>query len=140
MDEAIVYIDDPISSLDSNHIFQVNSLIRETFFRNDTTRGWTTTCKQIFFSTHNFEFLSLLREIQPKFNSSKKSSNYLIRKTSPTNSSFETMPASMMEYPSEYHFLFEVLHEFHTADTNQIINTDAASKCCTSLCRALYIC
>lgn len=115
-DEAIIYIDDPISSLDSNHIFQVNSIIKETFFRNDKAKGWTANCKQIFFSTHNFEFLSLLREIQPKFNSSKKSSNYLIRKTTPHKSSFEPMPASMMEYPSEYHFLFEVLHEFHTAD------------------------
>ncbi|RZF23348.1 hypothetical protein EVC45_45160 [Paraburkholderia sp. UYCP14C] len=30
--KSLVYIDDPISSLDSNHIFQVNSIIRETFF------------------------------------------------------------------------------------------------------------
>lgn len=30
--EAIVYIDDPISSLDSNHIFQITAAINEMFF------------------------------------------------------------------------------------------------------------
>ena len=32
LDDCIVYIDDPISSLDSNHIFQVNAAINELFF------------------------------------------------------------------------------------------------------------
>ena len=30
--EYIIFIDDPISSLDGNHIFQINSLLKETFF------------------------------------------------------------------------------------------------------------
>lgn len=53
--QAIVYIDDPISSLDSNHIFQVTAIIKEAFFHQEVTNGpWKTRCKQIFFSTHNF--------------------------------------------------------------------------------------
>jgi wobble nucleotide-excising tRNase len=61
VEEAIVYVDDPISSLDSNHIFQVTAMIKETFFSKDAS-GWKSHFKQVFFSTHNFEFFSLLRQ------------------------------------------------------------------------------
>lgn len=59
--ETIVYIDDPISSLDGNHIFQVTAAINDLFFHKrknaDGKDGaWTTACKQLFISTHNFEF------------------------------------------------------------------------------------
>lgn len=43
--ETIVYIDDPISSLDANHIFQVTAAIREFFFHQVQSNGnleWTT--------------------------------------------------------------------------------------------------
>lgn len=66
--DTIVYIDDPISSLDANHIFQVTAAIREFFFHQVQANGnfeWTTQCKQLFVSTHNFEFLHLLRELKP---------------------------------------------------------------------------
>lgn len=114
-DKAIVYIDDPISSLDSNHMFQVAATIREVFFEHGGPGGeWKTKCRQVFFSTHNFEFFGLLRELPM---SRKKTSNYLIRRTSPTASVLGNMPASMARYSSEYHFLFSVLHEFrHAAD------------------------
>ncbi|MBB3212454.1 wobble nucleotide-excising tRNase [Herbaspirillum sp. Sphag1AN] len=113
--QAIIYIDDPISSLDSNHIFQVNAIIKETFFYkdpNDKQAPVTTTCKQIFLSTHNFEFFSLLRELKPD---GKASSHYLVKKISPLFSTFGNMPKSMYRYSSEYHFLFDVLNGFHTA-------------------------
>lgn len=115
IEDAIIYIDDPISSLDSNHIFQVNAIIKETFFKLGADKSWSTTCKQVFFSTHNFEFLGLLRDINPKSNQKNKSSNFLIRKISPDTSTLEAMPTSMLDYSSEYHFLFEVLHDFHIA-------------------------
>jgi wobble nucleotide-excising tRNase len=113
--QAIIYIDDPISSLDSNHIFQVNAIIKETFFYkdpNDKQAPVTTTCKQIFLSTHNFEFFSLLRELKPD---GKTSSHYLVKKISPLTSTFGNMPKSMYRYSSEYHFLFDVLNGFHVA-------------------------
>lgn len=64
-DKAVIYIDDPISSLDSNHIFQVAAIIREVFFEQEGGPGgqWKTKCRQVFFSTHNFEFFGLLREL-----------------------------------------------------------------------------
>ena len=54
---AIVFIDDPISSLDANHIAQVYSLINSFFFRkgvDPTNHDATISCfKQLFISTHN---------------------------------------------------------------------------------------
>ena len=114
--ETIIYIDDPISSLDANHIFQVTAAIRDRFFDKELQNGnltWTSTCRQIFISTHNFEFFHLLREIQPKDN--KRAHLYLIKKTSGKTSTLCDMPESLSKYASEYHFLFEVIHKFHNA-------------------------
>ncbi|MBK6648525.1 MAG: AAA family ATPase [Betaproteobacteria bacterium] len=113
--ETIVYIDDPISSLDANHIFHVTAAIRALFFQQqDKNAPWQTTCKQLFISTHNFEFFNLLREIKPVTNS-KGARLYLIRRIAEKSSTLEDMPASLARYQSEYHFLFEVIHRFHQA-------------------------
>jgi wobble nucleotide-excising tRNase len=113
--ETIVYIDDPISSLDANHIFQVTAAIRALFFKqHDKNLPWQTTCKQLFISTHNFEFFNLLREIKPVA-SNKGARLYLIRRIAEKSSTLEDMPASLARYQSEYHFLFEVIHRFHKA-------------------------
>jgi wobble nucleotide-excising tRNase len=113
--ETIVYIDDPISSLDANHIFQVTAAIRALFFKQqDKNAPWQTTCKQLFISTQNFEFFNLLREIKPK--TSKQGERlYLIRRIAEKSSTLEDMPASLARYQSEYQFLFEVIHRFHKA-------------------------
>ncbi len=113
--ETIVYIDDPISSLDANHIFQVTAAIRALFFEQcDKNSPWQTTCKQLFISTHNFEFFNLLREIKPK-DSSKGARLYLIRRIAEKSSTLEDMPVSLARYQSEYHFLFDIIHRFHNA-------------------------
>ena len=113
--ETIVYVDDPISSLDANHIFQVTAAIRSLFFeQQDKNSPWTTTCRQLFISTHNFEFFNLLREIKPVANKAG-ARLYLIRRIAEKSSTLEDMPASLARYQSEYHFLFEVIHRFHTA-------------------------
>lgn len=113
--ETVVYIDDPISSLDANHIFQVTAAIRALFFKQqDKNAPWQTTCKQLFISTHNFEFFNLLREIKPVA-SNKGARLYLIRRIAEKSSTLEDMPASLARYQSEYHFLFEVIHRYHGA-------------------------
>ena len=114
--DTVVYIDDPISSLDANHIFQVTAAIREIFFCQVQRNGnleWTTTCKQIFISTHNFEFFHLLREISPT--GKNQAPLYLIKRINAQYSTFGNMPSSLAKYASEYHFLFEVIHKFHNS-------------------------
>lgn len=113
--ETVVYIDDPISSLDANHIFQVTAAIRAVFFnQKDKSEPWQTTCKQLFISTHNFEFFSLLRDIKPK-TSKAGAKLYLIKRIDEKSSTLMDMPSSLAKYQSEYHFLFEVISRFHNA-------------------------
>lgn len=113
--QTVVYIDDPISSLDANHIFQITAAIRSLFFKQENENSpWLTTCKQIFISTHNFEFFNLLREIKPE--ASKQGARlFLIKRISEKESTFCDMPTSLARYQSEYHFLFEVIYRFHQA-------------------------
>ncbi|CAG7716641.1 unnamed protein product [Allacma fusca] len=49
LSSIIIYIDDPISSLDSNHIFQVNSIIKNTFFIKHPDQGWGLTYDSLSF-------------------------------------------------------------------------------------------
>ncbi|WP_256079803.1 AAA family ATPase [Massilia sp. YIM B04103] len=113
LSEAIIYIDDPISSLDSNHIFQVTAIIKEAFFYQEKLGApWTTRCKQIFLSTHNFEFFSLMRELKPDKTTAR---GYLVKRVSPSSSILTDLPKSLSDYPSEYHFLFGILNEFQQA-------------------------
>ncbi|CCJ85659.1 hypothetical protein BN133_2036 [Cronobacter dublinensis 582] len=113
--ETIVYIDDPISSLDSNHIFQVNAAIREFFFHQNSKGSWTTKCKQVFISTHNFEFFNLLRELKPASKDAQRL--YLIKRVDEQSTSFVSMPESLTKYSSEYHYLFDVIYAFLNAPT-----------------------
>lgn len=110
LDDCIVYIDDPISSLDSNHIFQVNALLREAFFHQELPNDeWKTKCKQIFISTHNFEFFSLLRELPGNAN---KTRFYQVKRVSATDSVLVNLPSSITKYGSEYHYLYSVIRKF----------------------------
>lgn len=114
IEDAIIYIDDPISSLDSNHIFQVNSIIKSEFFFKDAAHGdeWKTRCKQIFISTHNFEFFSLLRELPC---SQKKTRYFQVKRLTPERSALTNLPKSIEKYSSEYHYLFGVLYGYHNS-------------------------
>lgn len=114
-DNTVVCIDDPISSLDSNHIFQVNAIIKDFFFsKKDSNSPWILKCKQLFLSTHNFDFFNLLREL-PKGKQLQKF-YYQVRRINQNESAFEKLPKSLQLYTSEYHFLFEELYKFNKSE------------------------
>ena len=113
LSELIVYIDDPVSSLDSNHIFQINAVTKAFFFWHDDAENKTKLAiKQLFISTHNFEFFGLAKELPIK----KKSRRhfYFVKRVGAGKSSLMAMPSSIMRYGSEYQYLWHVIHEFHT--------------------------
>lgn len=116
-EETIVYIDDPVSSLDANHIFQVNAAINDLFFHKvknaQGNESWSTSCKQLFVATHNFEFFNLLRELKP--DGDNQSRLYLVKRTGDLLSTFGNMPKSLSRYGSEYQFLFDKIYAFHNA-------------------------
>lgn len=104
---TIIFIDDPISSLDSNHIFQVRSLLKDFFKTEDFA--------QLFISTHNFEFFSMLYDSGIFSKNQKEISRplYFIKRDKGGNSIIEKMPKSFSNYKSEYVGLFHILKEFN---------------------------
>lgn len=107
--DTIVFIDDPVSSLDKDHLYSIFGIICEKFSSEN--------CRQLFLSTHNFEFFHLFkneREISHNFGSNSVSL-YLIKRfwnKSESNSTLKKLPESLKKYPSEYAYLFSQLDEF----------------------------
>lgn len=106
---TVVFIDDPISSLDSNHIFQVRSLLQNFFKKKDEDF-----C-QLFISTHNFEFFSMMMDSDELFKGQKKTqaSFYMVKRLDNNTSKLTDLPISFRKYNSEYVSLFNVLKEYH---------------------------
>jgi len=120
--ETTVFIDDPISSLDSNHIAHIYSLINSFFFRKgenpDNLEQVTECFKQLFISTHNFDFFSFLKDSSqinkkiPQKNPISWCEYYFIKRLGIDNSVILPLPKSL-ERKSEYIYLFDILFKFH---------------------------
>lgn len=104
--KPIIFIDDPISSLDSNHIFYVYSLIySELFCKNKF--------EQIFISTHNLEFLKYLKRLQKSENSKRE--HFIIHRNK-ENTEILLMPNYMKSYVTEFNYLFHQIHKCANAN------------------------
>jgi len=120
-DEAenlVVYIDDPISSLDSNHIFFIYSIIDTVFAKN--------LCfEQLFISTHNLEFLKFMKRLKLMVTSgSKERKHYVVVKsgkgtTNEYKSEIKEMPTYLSIYMTEYNYLFEQIYEVAKLNTDE---------------------
>lgn len=119
--DTIVYIDDPVSSLDSNHLFNIYACIKTTFW-DMSTKPVTCKCKQLFVSTHNFEFYTLMRMI-PRENVKKDLRRfYLVERTANgtgSQSNIKNIPKYLESYKSEYTYLFSLLSDFLTSGAGQ---------------------
>ncbi|MGB4653980.1 MAG: AAA family ATPase [Bacteroidales bacterium] len=119
--KVIVFIDDPISSLDSNHIFQVNSVIKDFFFSKENPEDVNPkilNCKQLFLSTHNFDFFNLLRELPNPKDGNKF--YYFVKRINENESLIDKLPKSIKNYSSEYHYLFELIYTFNNQANKDI--------------------
>ncbi|WP_096024493.1 AAA family ATPase [Campylobacter lanienae] len=106
----IIWIDDPISSLDSNHIFFIFSLINSELFEDKKLKY-----KQLFISTHNLDFLKYLKRLADK----TEKSFYMIQKDE-NGSKIVDMPKFLKEYTTEFIYLFEQIYKLK--NTNEIDN------------------
>lgn len=100
---GVIFIDDPVSSLDSNHIFKVYDFIAKKF----------KSCGQLFITTHNFDFFNLLKDINRGFNNN--GNFYLIKKiknNEEENSIIDNLPQLLLKFKSEYNYLFSILKNF----------------------------
>ncbi len=106
-----IVIDDPISSLDGNHLFNTYALIKTQL----------ATSRQLFILTHSFEFYNLIREwaadderdIKKKPQSNwKKWGMYLVKRTDDGKAVLEEIPKELLKFKSEYHYLFSTIYHF----------------------------
>ena len=104
---GIVVIDDPISSLDSNSMFQSFS-----FLKNSVKKA-----HQSFILTHNFEFLQLLL----RWTKYASGSCYMINNHFDSHNNrvaeLDSLDPLLNEYNSEYQYLFKLLSVFESDGT-----------------------
>jgi wobble nucleotide-excising tRNase len=110
--KLILFIDDPISSLDGNHIFFIYSLIEKLLARPqeddqgniiiDANKQKVYNYEQLFISTHNLEFLKFLKRIAHP----KKNHEHFQIVSADGESSIHIMPNYLKKYVTELNYLF----------------------------------
>lgn len=120
--KPIIWIDDPISSLDGNHVFFVYSLILSEIAKKD---NWT----QLFLSTHSLDFLKYIRrlnatEIKSNGKLGSVEKRCFIIQRSGELSSIRKMPKYLSEYATEYNYLFSRILECSKIETVDDSNHD----------------
>lgn len=110
-DDLIIYIDDPISSLDKNHIFTMFSIINSLIVRNGNYN-------QLFVSTHNLEFLKYMNRIDAE----NVGYYQVLRRRRDRDNSFTSILTRMQKHlknnVTEFHYLFKEMKD--TYDTLNI--------------------
>ncbi|MCI9843730.1 AAA family ATPase [Flavobacterium pectinovorum] len=107
--KPIIWIDDPISSLDSNHIFFIYSLINAEIITKQEF-------EQIFISTHNLDFLKYLKRLPNALN--KNQCGYFLISREKEKSRIRIMPRYLKDYVTEFNFLFHQIYMCSTADAD----------------------
>ncbi|MBI9113241.1 AAA family ATPase [Maridesulfovibrio ferrireducens] len=121
--KPIIWIDDPISSLDGNHIFFVYSLLNAEIVSAGKFQ-------QLFISTHNLNFLKYLNQLGHKvlgqdgnYISYPKNSFVVARQDK--TSTIGVMPKYLTDYATEFNYLFHQIYkcaQIETVDdTNYVI-------------------
>lgn len=110
---GIVVIDDPISSLDSNSLYQAFSFLKNAVLE----------CQQVFVLTHNFDFLKLL--LNWRKNADRNGTGfYMINnhiRGEERHASIDAMDKELLQYESEYHYLFKRLKEMRAEQDGSIM-------------------
>jgi len=112
--QPIIWIDDPISSLDANHIFFVYSLINAEIVTPEKYEDGgeikeRDRFKQLFVSTHDLNFLKYLKRLPGALNKNK--SQYFIITRTDQVSNITLMPRYMKDYVTEFNFLFHQIYK-----------------------------
>lgn len=108
--KPIIWIDDPISSLDGNHIFFVYSLINAEIVSSDRF-------EQLFISTHNLDFLKYLKRLNGKYLDTTDGRQkdyqkaYFVVVRHDKLSTVELMPKYLKEYVTEFNYLFHQIYK-----------------------------
>lgn len=128
--DLIIYIDDPISSLDGNHIFFMFSLIESLIAKpiKNTDGSNSYRYRQLFISTHNLDFLKYLKRlsipkkkvpaVEGKTKSVDDSEHFMVERNGPT-SNIMLMPTYLKDYITEFNYLFHQIYKCRNQDAAQ---------------------
>jgi len=112
--QPIIWIDDPISSLDANHIFFVYSLINAAIVKPKNFL-------QLFISTHNLDFLKYLKRISNDYKGKGdkriKVREFFMVERSGDASQICLMPGYLKNYVTEFNYLFHQIYKCATAES-----------------------
>jgi wobble nucleotide-excising tRNase len=125
--ELIIYIDDPISSLDGNHIFfmfsLIESLIAKPVKNSDGSNAYR--YNQLIISTHNLDFLKYLKRLSiprkkiPTGDGKTKSvediEHFMVERNG-TSSNIMLMPDYLKNYITEFNCLFHQIYKCRNQD------------------------
>ncbi len=101
IDNDIIVIDDPISSLDTNAVYYAFSVIKQRLSSSN----------QLFVLTHNFPFFRQVKRWWSNNGKPKENTRlYQLRRHSNTTN-LEELDKLLAKYDSEYHYLFKQLLE-----------------------------
>ncbi|KQR12857.1 MULTISPECIES: AAA family ATPase [Xanthomonas] len=125
LEDLVVFVDDPICSLDANHIYDVAYLLITSL----------KACRQLFISTHNSEFFNTIKQDWSDRGKFKKDhAAYLVHRERDGASQLIELPGHLAKFRSDYHHVFYCLRQFQ-ASTNQEV--DAYLSCPNLLRRFL---
>ena len=109
--QPIIWIDDPISSLDSNHIYFIYSLIVAKIAKPFHF-------EQLFISTHNLEFLKYLNRLKAYKKIGDKnqeaSKEYYLIERNMDISIITSMPKHLRQNATEFNYLFDKIYKCST--------------------------
>ncbi len=118
--KLLIFIDDPISSLDSNHIFFMYSLI-ESIIAKPKKYG------QLFISTHNLDFLKYLKKLtipkwKPQPNSGDKADikYFIIDRKSKGFTLLNLAPDYLKNYITEFNYLFNEIYKSSVSNAEKL--------------------
>ncbi len=99
LEETIVVLDDPVSSLDSNHIYAINSI----------TENRLAKARQLFVLTHNSSFFGITKDWMKK----REGCFYMTQRTLDTNRQWNALlmrlPKLLKKFKSDYQYTYYCL-------------------------------
>lgn len=117
--KGIIFIDDPISSFDSNFIYHCFSMINIHFKE----------VGQLFISTHNFQFFNLVKDWFIGHNQNRRNKKkaeccefFMVENFTESDvrkAKIVALEKTLRNFKSEYHFLFAKLKEFSEKEDTQ---------------------
>ena len=112
--KPLIWIDDPICSLDTNHVFFVYSLISSEIAIKDNF-------EQLFITTHNLDFLKYLKRLKCKFVGKDKdrSKGYFIIERNNDDTKLMIMPKYMKDFVTEFNYLFNSIYKCANSELSE---------------------